>query len=159
MFLHRRLALVRLMDARVTSSRAATSWSRSFPTPLGIAQGRAHQPSGVHACRGKGTEQRELPDQLPQLLDLQCAWLLLALCVAPCACHVLRTVPPAMVTPHLTITFGTLLDVSLADFRQGNKKCASHGRSPSRLGASDGCPPKERCQLLAGQGDVQPVFR
>ena len=39
------------------------------------------------------TEQ-ELLSQLPRLPDLQCAWLLLAMCASPRANHALRTVPP-----------------------------------------------------------------
>ena len=45
-------------------------------------------------------EEQELLDQLPQLPDLQCAWLLLAMCAAPRANHALRTVPPTMVAPY-----------------------------------------------------------
>ena len=35
-----------------------------------------------------------------QLPDLQCAWLLLAVCASPWANHALRTVPPHTVTAH-----------------------------------------------------------
>ena len=45
-------------------------------------------------------EEQELLDQLPQLPDLQCAWLLFAMCAAPRANHALRTVPPTMVAPY-----------------------------------------------------------
>ena len=45
-------------------------------------------------------EEQELLDQLPQLPDLQRAWLLLAMCAAPRANHVLRTVPPMLVAPY-----------------------------------------------------------
>ena len=38
--------------------------------------------------------------QLPRLPDLQCAWLLLALCAAPRANHALRTIPPPDVAPY-----------------------------------------------------------
>ena len=38
--------------------------------------------------------ERELLNQLPRLPDLQCAWLLLAMCASPRANHALRTVPP-----------------------------------------------------------------
>ena len=40
------------------------------------------------------TEQLLL-DQLPTLLDLQCAWLLLLLCASPRANHAIRTMPPS----------------------------------------------------------------
>ena len=38
--------------------------------------------------------ERELLNQLPRFPDLQCAWLLLAMCASPRANHALRTVPP-----------------------------------------------------------------
>ena len=39
-------------------------------------------------------DEQALLEQLTQLPDLQCAWLLLAMCASPRANHVLRTVPP-----------------------------------------------------------------
>ena len=38
-------------------------------------------------------EERRLLHELPELPDLQCAWLLLALCASPRANHALRTLP------------------------------------------------------------------
>ena len=38
--------------------------------------------------------ENELLSELPRLPDLQCAWLLLAMCASPRANHALRTVPP-----------------------------------------------------------------
>ena len=50
--------------------------------------------------------------QLPQLPDLQCAWLLLCYCAAPRANHALRTVPPALIAAyaaaHDAAVWGTL---------------------------------------------------
>ena len=45
-------------------------------------------------------EERILLEHLPQLPDLQCAWLLLALCATPRANHALRTVPQPEVPPY-----------------------------------------------------------
>ena len=44
--------------------------------------------------------ERELVHQLPQLRDLQRAWLLLAMGASPRANNVLRTVPPQAVEPY-----------------------------------------------------------
>ena len=45
-------------------------------------------------------EERRLLAQLPQLPDLQCAWLLLLFCAAPRAQHLLRTVPLAAIAEY-----------------------------------------------------------
>ena len=45
-------------------------------------------------AEGRMLTERELLNQLPRLPDLQCAWLLLAMCASPRANHALRTVPP-----------------------------------------------------------------
>ena len=45
-------------------------------------------------------EERRLQTQLPQLPDLQCAWLLLLFCAALRAQHLLRTVPPAAIDAY-----------------------------------------------------------
>ena len=37
---------------------------------------------------------------LPKMRDLQCAWLLLRLCAAPRANHLLRSIPPTLVRPY-----------------------------------------------------------
>ena len=39
-------------------------------------------------------EEARLLQELPLLPDLQCAWLILAMCAAPRADHLLRTLPP-----------------------------------------------------------------
>ena len=44
--------------------------------------------------------EKELLHQLPLLPDLQCAWLLLAMCASPRANHALRTVPPQAVASY-----------------------------------------------------------
>ena len=57
-------------------------------------------------------EEREFLQHLPQLPDLQCAWLLLALCASPRANHALRTIPPpdvaAYAAAHDEAVWGTL---------------------------------------------------
>ena len=45
-------------------------------------------------AEGRMLAERELLNQLPRLPDLQCAWLLLAMCASPRANHALCTVPP-----------------------------------------------------------------
>ena len=40
-------------------------------------------------------EERKLLQQLPELPDLQCSWLLLAMCASPRANHALRSLPPS----------------------------------------------------------------
>ena len=45
-------------------------------------------------------EEQQLLQELPQLPDLQCAWLLLTLCASPRANHAIRTVPPAQVASY-----------------------------------------------------------
>ena len=45
-------------------------------------------------------EEQQLLQQLPQLPDLQCAWLLLTLCASPRANHAVRTVPPTQVASY-----------------------------------------------------------
>ena len=44
--------------------------------------------------------ERELLHQLPLLPDLQCAWLVLAMCASPRANHALRNVPPQAVASY-----------------------------------------------------------
>ena len=59
-------------------------------------------------------EEQQLLQQLPQLPDLQCSWLLLALCASPRANHALRTVPPTVIASyaagHDDAIWHTLLD-------------------------------------------------
>ena len=47
-------------------------------------------------------EHQHLLDELPQLPDLQSAWLLLTFCAAPRAQHSLRTIPPSATTRYAT---------------------------------------------------------
>ena len=47
-------------------------------------------------------EHQHLLDELPQLPDLQSAWLLLTFCAAPRAQHSLRTIPPSATTCYAT---------------------------------------------------------
>ena len=55
----------------------------------------------VHAwAEHRLLEEQQLLQQLPQLPDLQCSWLLLALCASPRANHALRTVPPAAIASY-----------------------------------------------------------
>ena len=75
-------------------------------TPIGA-------PEYVAACARERLEQEQgLLAELPQLPDLQCAWLLLLFCAAPRAQHLLRTVPPsqsaAYAEAHDHAVWGTL---------------------------------------------------
>ena len=45
-------------------------------------------------------EEQALLDHLPQLPDLQCAWLLLLMCASTRANHALRNIPPEDVRPY-----------------------------------------------------------
>ena len=55
----------------------------------------------IRSCAsGRLEKERRLLLQLPQLPDLQCAWLLLLFCVAPRAQHLLHTVPPAAIAEY-----------------------------------------------------------
>ena len=58
-------------------------------------------------------EERRLLHELPELPDLQCAWLLLALCASPRANHALRTLAPSEVAgyaaAHDAALWGTFL--------------------------------------------------
>ena len=65
---------------------------------LGVPMGhpdfvKAQAASRLHA-------EADLLRKLMQLLDVQCAWLLLAFCAAPRAQHLLRNVPPADILPY-----------------------------------------------------------
>ena len=60
-------------------------------------------------------QEQELLEHLPLLPDLQCAWLLLALCASPRANHALRTVPPPDISlyaqAHDAAMWATLLEL------------------------------------------------
>ena len=60
-------------------------------------------------------QEQELLEHLPFLPDLQCAWLLLALCASPRANHALRTVPPPDISlyaqAHDAAMWATLLEL------------------------------------------------
>ena len=63
-------------------------------TPVG-------HPEFVRAWTGdRLQEERRLVTELPQLPDLQCAWLLLLFCASPRANHTLRTLPPTQAAPY-----------------------------------------------------------
>ena len=59
-------------------------------------------------------EERRLLHELPELPDLQCAWLLLALCVSPRANHALRTLPPSEVAGYAAAHDAALWDTFLS---------------------------------------------
>ena len=75
-------------------------------TPIGTAE----------YTQAWGTDRLEMEEtllrQLPQMPDLQCAWLLLCYCAAPRANHALRTIPPtqsgAYAAAHDAAVWGTL---------------------------------------------------
>ena len=52
------------------------------------------------SCARERLQEQGLLAELPQLPDLQCAWLLLLFCAAPRAQHLLRTVPPSQSAAH-----------------------------------------------------------
>ena len=62
-------------------------------TPIGTAE-------YTRAWGDERLAQEALLQQLPQLPDLQCAWLLLCYCAAPRANHALCTVPLALIAPY-----------------------------------------------------------
>ena len=84
--------------------------SERGPVALGTPIGTAEFTSAWGDERLAAEE--ALLQQLPQLPDLQCAWLLLCYCAAPRANHALRTVPPALIAPyaaaHDAAVWGTL---------------------------------------------------
>ena len=85
-------------------------------------------------------EERRLLTQLPQLPDLQCAWLLLLFCAAPRAQHLLRTVPPAIVAyvrDHDEEVWRTLQDMlggHTADAEQSQRQARDIAFLPASLG-------------------------
>ena len=58
-------------------------------------------------------DEQALLEQLTQLPDLQCAWLLLAMCASPRASHVLRTVPPDDIAAYAVAHDAALWDMLL----------------------------------------------
>ena len=58
--------------------------------------------SATQAAKRMGKEQRLL-DQLPNLGDLQCAWLMLAMSCVPRANHTIRTLSPNFSAPYATL--------------------------------------------------------
>ena len=93
-------------------------------------------------------EEQELLDQLPQLPDLQCAWLLLAMCAAPRANHALRTVPPTMVAPYAEMHDDAIWDTLDALLGGLSPDEAASARTLAELPAS-----LER-RLLTGRGGL-----
>ena len=65
---------------------------------LGVPIGHEEYVQAQAARRAE--EELSLLRHLPQLPDLQCAWLLLAFCAAPRAQHLLRNLPPASAAPY-----------------------------------------------------------
>ena len=90
-------------------------------------------------AKARAQEERVLPDQLFQLPDLQCAWLLLALCAAPRANHALRTVPPPEVAPYAQMHDAAIWN-ALAALLGGKRQMPSPS-CPQRWVAWAYCPP------------------
>ena len=53
----------------------------------------------AHAA-ARTAEEKLLLDEIPQLPDLQCAWLLLSMCAEPRANHLIRSLPPTHATAY-----------------------------------------------------------
>ena len=72
-----------------TSHRLSEAWLSSAPQLIG-------HPDFVQAWAAESMqEERKLLQQLPELPDLQCSWLLFSMCASPRAKHALRTLPPS----------------------------------------------------------------
>ncbi|OLP73255.1 hypothetical protein AK812_SmicGene47575 [Symbiodinium microadriaticum] len=87
----------RAREARDTVVQAVQVLTSDGETndPPNVASGSwAHASVIAPWAESRMLTERELLNQLPRLPDLQCAWLLLAMCASPRANHVLRTVPP-----------------------------------------------------------------
>ena len=99
---------------------AGTTFSRARAAGLGVPIGHVEFVRTWAETRVQ--EERILLEHLPQLPDLQCAWLLLALCATPRANHALRTVPPPEVAPY-----AQLHDAAVGrHLAAGSDGCASH---------------------------------
>ena len=70
------------------NKRSSERGLKVLGTPIG------HPHFIVSWAESRMLTERELLNQLPRLPDLQCAWLLLAMCASLRANHALRTVPP-----------------------------------------------------------------
>ena len=85
-------------------------------------------------------EEQELTDLLPQLPDLQSAWLLLLMCAAPRANHLLRNVPPQLAQSYAEGHDGLQLQTLAALVRregfggQHNQRTRHLAQLPLRLG-------------------------
>ena len=84
--------------------------------------------------------------QLPQMPDLQCAWLLLCYCAAPRPNHALRTIPPSLNEPYAAGTlpafFFRALFRAASAVPASEKSCASGTQGqPGGLAAGPRRPP------------------
>ena len=77
------------------SELGAAVWRGDKPPPESGGPGYSHRTPRVRASMGGGAEERKLLEQLPELPDLQCSWLLLSMCASTRANHALRTLPPS----------------------------------------------------------------
>ena len=71
-------------------------------------------PAFIQAWADERLQERRLLHELPELPDLQCAWLLLALCASPRANHALRTLPPSEVAGYAAAHDAALWDTFLS---------------------------------------------
>ena len=100
-------------------------------------------------------EGQELLDQLPQLPDLQCAGLLLAMCAAPRTNHALRTVPPTMVAPYANMHDDAIWDTLDSLLGGLSPDETASARALAELPASLGGPGLVSAQgLLIGRGGL-----
>ena len=122
---------------------------------LGVPIG--HQEFIRSCASNRLEEERRLLAQLPQLPDLQCAWLLLLFCAAPRAQHLLRTVPPAAIAEYARAhddevwrTLQDMLGGQTADAKPAQRQARDIAFLPS-LGAWASCMPSAFVLQPTGQ--------
>ena len=112
-------------------------------------------------------EERTFTDLLPQLPDLQAAWLLLSMCASPRANHLLRTLPLDLVQSYADAHDELMLETLAALVRRSGFQGQSHRRTrhlaqlPFRLG---GLSLRSACRTAgaaywAAWADALPVLR
>ena len=79
--------------------------------------------------------ERQLLDHLPQLPDLQCAWLLLHMCASPRANHAIRTMPPSQSAAYANAHDGAMWTTGMFGRGSGAGSRAGLGNSHTSGGA------------------------
>ena len=108
-------------------------------------------------------EHQHLLDELPQLPDLQSAWLLLTFCAAPRAQHSLRTIPPSATTRYATAHDTAIAGALAALFGESNGLPAAAQELaflPTRLGGLGLCSATrtKEAAYWAAWADLLPVI-